>query len=288
MQEVRAAVLERSPALPRPAHVPVGPLAVFNGDLEAATRLILDRIDSGHGIRVATANLDFVARARRDKCLRDDLASSDLVTADGAPVAWLARFAGAARIARVTGVDLVASLFASAADRSAGLRFAFYGSTPDVAERAAAELERTYPGAVVTSVLCPPFRELTEEELAHDLAQLAEARPDVVLVALGCPRQERFIAEHQHVVPAAAWIGVGGTFDFYAGVRRRAPGMLQRIGGEWLARLAQEPGRLWRRYFVDDLPALIAVAPACLEARLRNGDTFATNTENAPPDGSRK
>ena len=104
----------------RPGPLALGPLDVFDGDLAAATGFVLARIDAGLGARVATANLDFVARARRDAQLRDDLARSDLVTADGAPVAWLARVSGAANIARVTGVDLVASLCERAADRPGG------------------------------------------------------------------------------------------------------------------------------------------------------------------------
>ncbi|MGE5595168.1 MAG: WecB/TagA/CpsF family glycosyltransferase [Hyphomicrobiales bacterium] len=260
----------------RPQHIGVGPVEVFDGDIDQATDLILRAIDEGRGARVATANLDFVARARRDAQLRHDLATSDLVTADGAPVAWLARVAGAERITRVTGVDLVAALCARAASRPAGLRIAMYGSTPEVAGAAARELEARYPGVAVVAQICPPFRDLSDDELALHLAELSAVDPDVVLVALGCPRQERFIARHQHVAPRAAWLGIGGTFDFYAGTRRRAPGLLQRVGGEWLARLVQEPRRLWRRYFLDDIPALFAVAPACLEARLRSpraGDT---------------
>lgn len=258
--------------LRRPGHVAVGPLSVFDGDLAAATDFVLDRIDAGLGARVATANLDFVARARRDARLRDDLAHSDLVTADGAPVAWLGRVSGGANIARVTGVDLVASICERAATRPGGLRVAFYGSSPRIAHTAASELERRYCGVEVVAVICPPFGEQPAADLADDLDRLAASEPDVVLVALGCPRQERFIADHFARVPGAAWLGIGGTFDFYAGERRRAPGLVQRIGAEWVARLVQEPRRLWRRYFVDDLPALMAVAPACLEARLRSRD----------------
>lgn len=260
------------PAVRRPGHVAVGPLDVFDGGLAAAAGFVLDRLDAGVGARVATANLDFVARARRDAQLRDDLAHSDLVTADGAPVAWLARVSGAENIARVTGVDLVASLCERASDRPGGLRIALYGSSPQVAHTAAAELERRYCGVDVVAVICPPFGEQPPTDLDADLDALAAADPDVVLVALGCPRQERFIAQHFDRIPHAAWLGIGGTFDFYAGKRRRAPALVQRVGGEWIARLMQEPRRLWRRYFVDDLPALMAVAPSCLEARLRSRD----------------
>jgi N-acetylglucosaminyldiphosphoundecaprenol N-acetyl-beta-D-mannosaminyltransferase len=118
-------------------------------------------------------------------------------------------------------------------------------------------------------IVCPPFRPQTQRELEADAGRIGAAGPDLVLVALGCPRQERFIAQHFVAAPRAVWIGVGGTFDFYAGKRRRAPRVLQAVGAEWLARLAQEPRRLWRRYLVHDLPGLIGTAPALIRRRRR-------------------
>ncbi len=247
----------------RPAHVPVGPLSVFNGGLDEAADLLVSSVVAGRGARVATANLDFVMRARRDPALRADLEAASLVVADGAPVAWLARLAGGGRTRRVAGVDLVEALCARA-PQTGGLRVAFYGSDAETTAAAARRLEGRYPGTAVVATICPPFRPLAPDETAIDVAQLAAAMPDIVLIALGCPRQERFIAEHAPGIPGAIWIGVGGTLDFFAGKRRRAPRLFQAVGAEWLARLVQEPRRLWRRYLVQDLPALVAVAPGCL------------------------
>lgn len=253
----------------RGRHVPIGPFAVFDGGLDEAADLCLEALARGQGMRVATANLDFVARARKDAQLRADLEASTLVVADGAPVVWLARFAGAKHVRRATGVDLVAELCQRGAERG-GLRVAMYGSERAIATRAAAAFERMWPGVEVVLQLSPPFRPQSAEEVAADVAAIRASRPELVLVALGCPRQERFIAAHFDAAPGATWIGVGGTFDFYAGVKKRAPRALQRIGGEWLARLAQDPRRLWRRYLVDDLPALAATAAALAGSRLRN------------------
>ena len=97
---------------------------------------------------------------------------------------------------------------------------------------------------------------------------LSETVP-LVLVALGCPYQEQVIARYYEAAPAAVWIGVGGTLDILAGRTRRAPRLLQRLGLEWLARLAQEPRRLWRRYLLRDVPALVAATPACVASGLR-------------------
>ena len=251
----------------RPAHVPVGPLEVFDGSAAEAADYCFEAIESGRGARVATANLDFVAQARRDAILRDDLESSSLVVADGAPVVWLARVAGARRTARTTGVDLAAALFARGSARG-HLRIAMYGGAPEIARQAAEAITEEFPGVEIVARISPPFRPLTEDEQQRERAELHAAAPDLVLVALGCPKQERLIAEYAAEVPAAVWIGVGGTFDFFAGVRRRAPGAVQRAGMEWMIRLLQEPRRLWRRYLLNDVPALMAVAPRCVARRL--------------------
>ena len=252
----------------RPAHVPVGPLSVFDGSSREAADYCFAAIESGRGARVATANLDFVAMARRDATLRDDLASSSIVVADGAPVAWLARVAGARRTSRTTGADLAAELLRRGSARG-HLRVAMYGSERAIARRAAEAIAAQFPGIEVVARISPPFRPLTEEERRAERRELREAAPELVLVALGCPKQERLIAEYGADVPGAVWIGVGGTFDFFAGLRRRAPDAVQRLGLEWLVRLVQEPRRLWRRYLLRDVPALAAVAPRCVARRLR-------------------
>lgn len=254
----------------QPGHVSVGPFAVFNGTLEAAATLCLDAMAAGRGLRVATANLDFVARARRSSQLREDLAESSLVVADGAPVAWLARLAGGREIERISGVDLVAALFAGAPALGT-MRVVTYGSIAAVADAAARAIEGAYPAVQVVAQICPPFRALSAAEQAADGETLAGSGAHLVLVALGCPKQERLIAERANLLPAATWVGVGGTLDFFAGVKKRAPRALQRAGGEWLARLAQDPRRLWRRYLVDDLPALGVVATQVAAKRVRHG-----------------
>lgn len=255
---------------PRAGHVAIGPISVLDGSPDDAAQRCLAAIRARTGGRVATANLDFVAQARRDRVLRADLSASTLVVADGAPVAWLARLAGAKRTRRTTGVDLVAAILGGAS-QVAPLRVVIYGSTPDVAGAAAARFATDYEGVEVAAVLCPPFGRLTPEQSREYADSIAAAEPHLVLVALGCPRQERFIAEQYAEAPQALWIGVGGTFDFYAGKRRRAPRLVGATGGEWLVRLVQEPRRLWRRYLLRDLPTLLAVTPAVLVRRVRNG-----------------
>lgn len=233
-----------------------------------AVRFCMDAIESGRGARVATANLDFVAQALGNSQLRSQLERSDLVVADGAPVAALARVVGARSARRVAGVDLVQEI-CDAGSRNGGLSVALYGAAPEVASAAADRIERGYPGVRVALTLSPPYRELDAEERARDANAIGAAEPNLVLVALGCPRQEQVIEEYYPKAPQAVWIGIGGTLDFLAGRKRRAPSLAQRAGLEWAVRLLQEPRRLWRRYLLRDLPALARVMPGCLWRGIR-------------------
>jgi N-acetylglucosaminyldiphosphoundecaprenol N-acetyl-beta-D-mannosaminyltransferase len=243
--------------------VAVDGIPIFDGTPEEATDACLRLLATGG--RVATANLDFLALARKNPALRRNLQASDLVIADGMPVVWLAKLSGAQRVKRLAGVDLVGALFA--AERETSLRIAIYGSTESIASAAVPALEALGGGGNVVHVSNPPFRQLTAAEVEADLSALAAADPEVVLVALGCPAQEQLIADWAPRVPGAVWIGIGGTLDFYAGVRRRAPKVAQSFGFEWVVRMAQEPKRLGQRYLLRDLPALVAVAPGCVRTR---------------------
>jgi N-acetylglucosaminyldiphosphoundecaprenol N-acetyl-beta-D-mannosaminyltransferase len=254
--------------LASPAHHRVGPVPIFDGAMADTVGYCLEAIEQRRGARIATANLDFLALAMTDESLRQRLHSSHLVVADGAPVAALARLVGGSRTRRVAGVDLVHELCREGSQRG-GLNVALYGGAPEVAAAAAVRIEETYPGVRVALRLSPPFRELSDEEQAQHARAIGEAKPDVVLVALGCPRQEHVIAEYFRAAPQAVWIGVGGTLDFLAGRRWRAPRLVQRLGLEWGFRMVQEPGRLWRRYLLRDLPALARLGPGCIVRGLR-------------------
>jgi N-acetylglucosaminyldiphosphoundecaprenol N-acetyl-beta-D-mannosaminyltransferase len=247
--------------------VRVNGVRIFDGDLDDAVAVLRDRLARGSGARIATANLDFLAQASRDATLAADLEASTMVVPDGAPVVWLARRAGAGRVGRVAGVDLVARLCEDSGGRQR--RVLLYGSTEEVARDAAARLHASDGTARVTGVICPPFRPLDAGEEEVERTAIVAARPDIVLVALGCPRQERLIARYFDCAPEAIWIGVGGTFELLSGRKRRAPAFMQAAGLEWVARLSQEPSRLWRRYLLRDAPFFLRLAPAYLLGRRR-------------------
>ena len=243
-------------------------ISVFDGDLADAVDVCLKRRRAYLGAKVATANLDFFALAEADPQLRSDLRNSSLVVADGAPVAWLARLRGARRVRRVAGVDLAVELCAKGTEElGSPFRVGLYGGEPWVLERAGTFLEET-TGAVITAAISPPFRALSADEKREHLEQICATEPDAVFVALGCPGQERIIADHYDLLPDAIWVGIGGSLDFYAGKRRRAPSLAQNTGFEWLVRFLQEPARLGPRYFGRDLTALRRIAASAISGRL--------------------
>lgn len=199
--------------------------------------------------RVATANLDFLRLAHTDNVLRGTLQTADLVTADGWPLVALSRLTSSPVAERVAGSDLVPALLKIAADR--GLRVYFLGSTDQVMARALEVITQKHPELEVAGHASPFVDWDDAEAVTPILDAIRETRPDLLLVALGCPRQDLFLARHIEASGASLGIGIGGTLDFIAGHRIRAPRIIQRLGLEWLVRLAQEPRRLLWRYWID-------------------------------------
>ena len=214
-----------------------------------ALRLISDMIASGRPHYAATANVDFAVQALGDVELRRILAEADLVLCDGMPLVWASRFLGNPLPERVTGSDLVPQLLAAAADK--GWRVFFLGGTDESVARAARNVRARHPSLKLVGAYSPPFKPLLEMDQEDILRRVREAKPDILLVAFGCPKQEKWISMHLHLAGVPMSIGVGATIDFLAGLVRRAPPWMQRTGLEWVYRLLQEPQRLFRRYFSD-------------------------------------
>lgn len=178
--------------------------------------------------------------------LRRIFNDSGMTTPDGMPTVWLARLAGYKHVSRVYGPDLMDNTCRISVER--GWRHFFYGGAPGVAEDLAARLDAKYPGLQVVGIYAPPFRPLTSEEDRNVVERINQARPDIVWVGIGSPKQEYWMQAHLGQVEAPVLAGVGAAFDFLSGRKKQAPRWLQRSGLEWLFRFASEPGRLWRRY----------------------------------------
>jgi N-acetylglucosaminyldiphosphoundecaprenol N-acetyl-beta-D-mannosaminyltransferase len=126
---------------------------------------------------------------------------------------------------------------------------------------------RRYPGLRIAGTYAPPFGALSDEQQADMVARVRAARPDILFVAFGAPRQDLWIAEQQDVLKVPVCAGIGGSFDLIAGRLKRAPSWMQRMGLEWLYRLIQEPGRLWKRYLFGDLPLFLHILSSRFTAR---------------------
>ncbi|MGM9580736.1 MAG: WecB/TagA/CpsF family glycosyltransferase [Anaerovibrio sp.] len=190
---------------------------------------------------VATANAEMLMRATQDEELKDILNQADLVVPDGAGTVWAAGHLGEPMPERVAGFDLAQELMREAPLR--GDRVYFFGSAPGVADKAKAKAEELYPGIQVVGIRNGFFGEADEPQI---IADIRAARPDILLVALGVPKQEKWLKKHLQELQVPVSIGVGGTLDVMAGVMQRAPLWMQKAKLEWLFRGLKQPSRAGR------------------------------------------
>lgn len=196
------------------------------------------------GTHVVTLNAEMVMLARKNPQLASAIAQADLVIPDGAGVVLSLRLQGKKQ-ARYPGIDLAAALLKSTAARTTPGEIFFYGGVPGRAETAAQLWRNQFPNLSIRTqhgYLSPS----QEAELCQELSQ---RQPQLILVALGVPRQEIWIAQHRHLCPQSIWMGIGGAFDIWGGAKSRAPSWFCEHNLEWLYRLYQEPSR-WRRMMV--------------------------------------
>lgn len=202
------------------------------------------RLQVGRGTHVVTLNAEMAMLAERTPPLADVIQQADLVVPDGAGVVfylWLRRH----RQPRCPGIELAAGLLAHLGQTAQPGRILFYGAAPGIAAKAADFWRDRYPHLHITT----QHGYLSEAEQADFLAQLSLEPPQVIFVGLGVPRQEYWIAQNRDRAPHAIWMGIGGSFDIWAGEKVRAPRWLRENNLEWFYRLYQEPWR-WRRMLV--------------------------------------
>ncbi len=227
----------------------------FEGALDAFEALVLRR----RGGRVFTPNIDHVVIAEHDARFAAAYAHADLSFADGMPLVALSRLRSVRLPEKVSGSDFTLPLMARAAAR--GWRVYLLGGMPGVADTAAERLRERYPSIEIVGR--DPARidlAASAEERTAEVARIAATRPDIVMVALGAPKQEVWIDEVADRLAPAVLIGVGASLDFLAGTAVRAPAWMSRAGLEWLHRLSHDPKRLLHRYLVRDaeFPAILA------------------------------
>ncbi|MCI0440613.1 MAG: WecB/TagA/CpsF family glycosyltransferase [Chloroflexi bacterium] len=217
-----------------------------------------------HGV---TVNLQFISEARKDPSFASILNNADLAVADGKPLLWISRILGAPIASRITGHDLLEEC--AALSQRKGYSMFLLGGSEGSAAQAVSKLRETYPGLRVEGSEHGKFSRSGEPERKDELVRMVrEFRPDFLMVALGCPKQEFFIRRYMHELNVPVCIGIGGTLDVFTGRLKRAPRWMQRAGLEWVYRLQQEPKRLWKRYILGDLPTTLRALASALMTRV--------------------
>lgn len=218
--------------------------------MEQVTDYLENHIDELRGQYVCVGNVHTTVMAFEDADYMRVQRRAAFVLPDGKPLSVLSRKRGFPKAERVAGPDLMKQMFLKGAAGN-GLRHFFYGSTEETLRLLQEKLRAQYPGLQLAGMYAPPFRELTEEENGRVISLINAAKPDMIWIGLGAPKQENWMAEHEGQL-SGVMLGVGAGFDFHAGTVKRAPKWMQRLSLEWLYRLTQDPKRLWKRYLITN------------------------------------
>lgn len=240
----RAMIMEEATRFPT--------VELFDIPIKAMTMTqVLDLVDQAitgrASLQIGVVNAAKIVNMYRNPVLGADVLSSDVIFADGASVVWASHILGKPLPERVAGIDLMMGMLERGRER--GYRVYLFGATEEVNRKVAERINVDYSGVTVAGRRNGYFTATEEESIANDIAS---ANPDILLVAITSPKKEQFLARWSDRINIPVCHGVGGSFDVYAGKVKRAPLSWQRYGMEWLYRLLQEPGRMWKRYLVTN------------------------------------
>lgn len=200
---------------------------------------------------VVTPNVDHIVQLETNKELQDVYANANLILTDGKPLLWIAKLYGTPIKEKISGSDLFPLLCKMAEEK--GYKMFFLGAVEGVAAKAAENLIQRYNRLQVVGTYSPPFGfESNKMEIQKIEKMIKKVQPDVLIVGLGSPKQEKFIYKYKDLLNVPVSLGLGASFDFEAGKIRRAPKWMSECGLEWLFRITQEPKRMFKRYIIDD------------------------------------
>lgn len=215
--------------------------ASFRESLELVTEWALKKRSS----YICFANVHMIIEAYSDQSFLEKVNAADLVLADGKPVAIACRILRHKKQERISGMDFTPEILEKANKNK--LSVFVYGSTAGVHNAIKEKINFNYPDISLAGFISPPFRQLKANEIINDIHKINRSGAHIVLVALGCPKQENWMAENSKKINAVL-LGIGGALPVFAGVQKRAPSWMQNMALEWLYRLMQQPGRLFKRY----------------------------------------
>ncbi len=230
-------------------HIFSFPVAV--GSVEEMSAHLIERaLTATAPCTVAAADVHVITRGVHEKDYGEVLRKMDIICPDGMPIVWkLNRHLpqDAKSAARVSGPDLMGAMLQRSCHQQE-LRHFLLGGDEETLKKLTANLSDKYPGFNLCGVFSPPFRVWTDEDLADMRRAIKDSGANVIWVGLGCPKQERWMAQQKELLPPGVYVGVGAAFAFHAGTVKRAPLWMQKHGLEWFYRLCKEPGRLFKRY----------------------------------------
>ncbi len=244
---------------------------LLGADLHAITeeetvQIVMKELAKQRDGSIITMNLDHLGRHTRDPFCRELYHRATLHVADGMPLIWASRLQGTPLPERVTGSNLIWTLSAAAAKNKRNVFL--LGGEPGTANEAADVLIEKYPGLEIAGTWCPDFGfEKSSDDMTAMTEALIAAKPDIVYVALGSPKQDKLIEILRDYLPATWWVGVGISFSFVTGDVSRAPQWMQKSGLEWVHRLSQEPSRLAKRYLLHGIPFCIRLMTSAIVRR---------------------
>lgn len=225
---------------------------IDNVNMQEALDAIMQLIDSGRYCYVVTPNVDHLVKLEKDDEFKEVYANADLILADGKPLIWMAKKLKTPLKEKISGSDLFPELCERAAKDNKTMFF--LGAAEGVAAKAAENLTARYSGLKVVGTYSPPKGfEDDEAELEKIFSLVNSAAPDILIVGLGAPKQEKFIYKYRENLKVPVSLGLGASLDFEAGNIKRAPKWMSNHGLEWLYRLFKEPKRMFKRYIVDDM-----------------------------------
>ena len=214
---------------------------------ESAIRRIGELVTVGNGGYVCFSTVHMVMESHDNREYGGRVNGADVIIPDGMPLVWMQKLQGAKDANRVRANDLMIMLCAFAEKND--LTVGFYGGQQKVIDAIMERAKNDFPNLKIVYAFSPPFRSLTDEEDAEITTEINRKKPGLLFMGLGCPKQENWMAAHKNKVDTVM-LGVGASFDFYAGNVKESPEWLGKLGLEWLFRLTQEPKRLWRRYLI--------------------------------------
>jgi len=223
---------------------------VFVTNPRKACEDILGWIKKKEKSYVCVAPVSTIVDCQKDKKYHDIVNAASLVTPDGMPVVWVAKLKGKRNIQRTCGTELMLEM--CALDEGHNLKHYFFGGTEESNKKLIDNLKEKFPAFNIVGSYAPGIRAINQQEEMAVISAINEAKPDILWIGLGSPKQDYWMANHRRMLNVPVMVGVGAAFDFIAGVKKQAPKWMRESGLEWLFRLCCEPKRLWKRYLIGN------------------------------------